>query len=184
MGVGRITEKVKGFKAGVELLRTTRYGDVWQLRVRISGSDYRLRNLGTTDLSEAQEKAFTTWQSVLKEVEEDSATKLSITRLFWLFVDAEQQQVEMGKLSQQTVTSKKSGVVNGILPYIAHKRLRSPKRINSNRDFRDFPDFRLGMGKDPATVNNEIITIREALQVDEEGGIHRLRPSIPGDLSD
>ncbi|KZR93129.1 hypothetical protein MITS9509_00422 [Synechococcus sp. MIT S9509] len=42
--------------------------------------------------------------------------------------------------------------------------MKDARRINSNKDFRDYPKFRLVMGKDPATVNNEIITIKEALR--------------------
>ena len=42
--------------------------------------------------------------------------------------------------------------------------LKDPKRINANKDFRSYPTWRLGQGKDQTTVNNEIITIKEAFR--------------------
>ncbi len=118
-------------------LRYSRYGDEWCVRVRISGEDYRLRKLGTSDFEDAQEKAFEVWQSILREVEEESTTKISIMRLFILFIDNEENQVELGKLKAGTVRAKKSGIMKGILAYIAQKGMKNPKRINANKDWRE-----------------------------------------------
>lgn len=148
----------------MELVQTDEYGDIWFLRVRLSRTHYRLRNLKVTSFEEAQEKAFDAWQSMMRDIENKETFKQSVTRLFHFFIENEQQQVELGKLSQTTVSSKKSGIMNGILPYVAEKGLRDPKRVNANKDFRDYPDWRLAQGKDPATVNNEIITIKEAFR--------------------
>jgi len=123
-----------------------------------------MKNLKVTSLEEAQEMAFEAWQSMMRDVENKETFKVSLTRLFHFFIENEQQQVELGKLSQGTVSSKKSGIINGILPYVAEKKLRAPNRVNTNKDFRDYPDWRLLQGKDPSTINNEIITIKEAFR--------------------
>ena len=70
MGYGPITEKIIGFKKGVELLRTQRYGDTWLVRVMVQRGNYRIRNTDTTNLEDAQEMSFTIWQSVMREVEQ------------------------------------------------------------------------------------------------------------------
>ena len=75
-----------------------------------------------------------------------------------------ESEVEIGKISPYTRNAKNSQIRNGILPYIQERGMKDARRINSNKDFRDYPKFRLVMGKDPATVNNEIITIKEALR--------------------
>ena len=83
--------------------------------------------------------------------------------MFLLFIDAEEKEVERGKLSESTFVAKRSGILNGI-PYIYAKALRDPSKVNSNRDFRGYPDFRLDQGKNPSIINNEIITLREAFR--------------------
>ena len=148
----------------MELIRTDQYGDIWFLRVRLSRTDYRMKNLKVTSLEEAQEMAFEAWQSMMRDIENKEAFKQSLTRLFHFFIENEQRQVDSGKLSQGTVSSKKSQIMNGILPYVAERKLRDPNRVNANKDFRDYPDWRLLQGKEPATVNNEIITIKEAFR--------------------
>ena len=134
------------------------------LRVRLSRSDYRCKNLRVTSLEEAQEMAFEAWQSMMRDIENKETFKHSVTRLFHFFIENEQRQADLGKLSQATVSSKKSQIMKGILLYVAERKLRDPKRVNANKDFRDYPDWRLLQGKDPATVNNEIITIKEAFR--------------------
>ncbi len=164
MGYGPITEKVRGFKQGVDIVRTQRYGDIWLIRVCLERTDYRWRNTGTSSLEVAQEQAFAVWQSIVRDKEESDSTKTSLSRLFHYFIEHQHIKASNKQLSVRTVESKISGIKNGILPFIAHKGLRNPKRVNSNKDFRDYPDFRLAQGKDPATVNNEIIIIKEAFR--------------------
>ncbi len=164
MGYGPITEKVRGFKQGVDIVRTQRYGDIWLIRVCLERTDYRWRNTGTASLEVAQEQAFSVWQSILRDKEDSDSTKTSLVRLFHYFIEHQHIKVSNKQLSIRTVESKISGINNGILPFIISKGLKNPKRVNSNKDFRDYPDFRLAQGKDPATVNNEIITIKEAFR--------------------
>ena len=108
--------------------------------------------------------AFQKWEAVIEAKERNADNKLTITRLFWLFIQSEQELMDRGRIDEKTFISKKSGIVNGILPFIAAKRLKSPKKIKTNKDFRDYPNFRQDQGKADTTINNEIITIREAFR--------------------
>tara|TARA_Y100001978_G_C23671293_1_gene423915 strand:- start:368 stop:1597 length:1230 start_codon:yes stop_codon:yes gene_type:complete len=164
LGYGPITEKVKGFKRGVDLLRTQRYGDTWFIRVFIERGKYRMRNTETTSLEDAQEMAFTLWQSITREIEQEETFKLSTTRLFHFFMESQNCLVEMKQISPNTVSTKFSQIKSAIIPFIQEMGLKDPKRINANKDFRSYPTWRLGQGKDQTTVNNEIITIKEAFR--------------------
>ena len=122
-----------------------------------------MKNLKVTSLEEAQEMAFEAWQSMMRDIENKETFKQSLTRLFHFFIENEQRQVDLGKLSQGTVSSKKSQIMNGILPYVAEKKLRDPNRVNANKDFRDYPDWRLHQGKEPATVIISLFTVAGSL---------------------
>lgn len=91
-------------------------------------------------------------------------SKYSLTRLFYLFIGNEQKLVDRGRLSQAILNRKRQQIENGILPYIAAKRLRDARKVKSNTDFREYPDFRMDQGKADGTINNEIITIKEAFR--------------------
>lgn len=139
-------------------------GDQWWVRVYLGDKDYRFYKLPTTDPQQAQQLAFQKWEAVMEAKERNAENKLTITRLFWLFIQSEQELMDRGRIDEKTFVSKKSGIINGILPFISAKRLKSPKKIKTNKDFRDYSNFRQDQEKADTTINNEIITIREAFR--------------------
>lgn len=163
MGWGRIRQKEAGFTPGVELCRFVPQGDRWFIRVRITNEDYRIRSLNTEDLAEASKKAFSVWQSISEEVA-SSSSKRSIIKLFHLFLSSQQEKVDRGLMSPRTFDSKKSSIINGIIPYLTARGMQDPRRINSSKDFRTYSDWRLDQGKQSSTINNEITIIKEAFK--------------------
>ena len=161
---GALLEKMPTFKKEVVLQRFELTRDTWWVRIYTGNRNYRFYNLETSDSMEAQQKAFERWEKFQKEQDSGSTLKTTLRRLFLLFIDSEEKEVDRGKLAEATFASKRSGILNGILPYIAAKGLRDPTKVNSNRDFRGYPDFRFDEGKNPSTINNEIITLREAFR--------------------
>lgn len=161
---GELLMTLPTFKKEVVLQRFSLTGEQWWVRVYLGDKDYRFYKLPTTDPQEAQQLAFQKWEAVIEAKERNADNKLTITRLFWLFIQSEQELMDRGRIDEKTFISKKSGIVNGILPFIAAKRLKSPKKIKTNKDFRDYPNFRQDQGKADTTINNEIITIREAFR--------------------
>ena len=152
------------FKEEVLLQRFELTPETWWVRIYTGNKRYRFYRLDTADALVAQQRAFERWEKFEKEREKGATLTTTLRKLFLLFIDSEEKEVDRGKLAETTFASKRSQILNGILPYIAAKGLRDPAKVNSNRDFRGYPDFRLDAGKNPSTINNEIITLREAFR--------------------
>ena len=161
---GKSTETIPTFKKEVVIQRFENFGDEWFVRIFIGSRQYRFYRLKTSDLQKAQEEAFVQWEKCIERLNRGDESKYSISRLFYLFIENEQKLVDRDRLAQTTLNCKKSQIENGILPYIAAKRLRDARKVKSNTDFREYPDFRLDQGKSDGTINNEIITIKEAFR--------------------
>ena len=108
--------------------------------------------------------AFEKWQKVEREAGSAENLKNTLRRLFLIFIDSQEKEVARGQIAEATFVAKRSQIINGILPYIALKKLRNLARVNSNRDFREYPAFRRDQGKNPSTINNEVVTLREAFR--------------------
>ena len=158
---GELQLTVPTFKKEVVLHRFFLTGDLWWVRVYLGGEDYRFYKLSTSD---PQQLALQKWEACMECRERNADNTLTITRLFWLFIQSEQELMDRGRIDQKTFASKKSGIVNGILPFITFKRLKSLKKILASKEFRDYPEFRQDQGKADTTINNEITTIREAFR--------------------
>ena len=158
---GELQLTVPTFKKEVVLHRFFLTGDLWWVRVYRGGENYRFYKLSTSD---PQQLALQKWEACMESRERNADNTLTITRLFWLFIQSEQELMDRGRIDQKTFASKKSGIVNGILPFITTKRLKSLKKMLANKEFRDYPEFRQDQGKADTTINNEITTIREAFR--------------------
>ena len=110
---GELQLTVPTFKNEVVLHRFFLTGDLWWVRVYLGGEDYRFYKLSTSD---PQQLALQKWEACMESRERNADNTLTITRLFWLFIQSEQELMDRGRIDQKTFASKKSGIVNGILP--------------------------------------------------------------------
>ena len=152
------------FKKEVVLQKFELFPKTWFVRIYVGNRSYRFYKLDTLDPTLAQQKAFERWENIQKQLEAGTNLKLTTRKLFFRFLDYQEKEVERGKVAPATFSCKKSQIINGILPYLALKGIRNPEKMNPNRDWREYPNYRLDEGLNPSTINNEVITIREAFK--------------------
>ena len=152
------------FKKEVVLQKFELFPETWFVRIYLGNKSYRFYKLDTLDPLQAQQKAFERWENIQKTLESGTNLKLTTRKLFFLFLDYQSLEVEREKVAPGTFSVKKSQIINGILPYLAMKGLRNPLKLNPNKDWRDYPNYRLDQGMNPSSINNEIITIKEAFR--------------------